>query len=116
MQLAFVRSENKAGLYVTCAMTALLMSVNFSRAAECGALAENTFRASDNHGGDASRRRRACWAYPPTPQAVNAPFCRVEGVIRPSADSDISFEVWLPPAGAWNGKFSEIGNGGFAGS
>jgi hypothetical protein len=42
-------------------------------------------------------------------------FCRVEGVIKPSSDSEIRFEVWMPSAG-WNGKFFEAGNGGFAGS
>ena len=42
-------------------------------------------------------------------------FCRVAGVIKPSNDSDIKFEVWLPAAN-WNGKFHGIGNGGFAGS
>jgi hypothetical protein len=53
---------------------------------------------------------------PPTPVLVNAPFCRVQGAIKPSADSDIKFEVWLPPATAWNGKYEGVGNGGFAGS
>jgi hypothetical protein len=33
-----------------------------------------------------------------------------------AADSDIKFEVWLPPESAWNGKYQGIGNGGFAGS
>jgi Tannase and feruloyl esterase len=42
-------------------------------------------------------------------------FCRLAGVIRPSPDSDIRFEVWLP-ASDWNGKFLSVGNGGFAGS
>ena len=42
-------------------------------------------------------------------------FCRLAGVIRPSSDSDIRFEVWLPASG-WNGKFLGVGNGGFAGS
>lgn len=51
------------------------------------------------------------------PYAFNAlpSFCRVQGVIQPSHDSDIKFEVWLPVAG-WNGKYQGIGNGGFAGS
>jgi hypothetical protein len=53
---------------------------------------------------------------PPTPVSVSKPFCRVEGVVKPSADSDIKFEVWLPPDSAWNGKYQGIGNGGFAGS
>src|SRR6185295_3078207 len=42
-------------------------------------------------------------------------FCRVTGVIKPTSDSEIKFEVWMPSAG-WNGKFQGIGNGGFAGS
>jgi hypothetical protein len=42
-------------------------------------------------------------------------FCRVQGVLRPTSDSDIRFEVWLPAEG-WNGRFQGIGNGGFAGS
>lgn len=42
-------------------------------------------------------------------------LCRVVGVIRPTSDSHIGFEVWLPAAG-WNGKFQGIGNGGFAGA
>jgi len=41
-------------------------------------------------------------------------FCRVSGVIKPSADSNIQFEVWMPASG-WNGKFQGVGNGGFAG-
>ena len=44
--------------------------------------------------------------------SVNKPFCRVEGVLKPSADSDVKFEVWLPPESAWNGKYQGIGNGG----
>lgn len=42
-------------------------------------------------------------------------FCRVAGSIKPTADSDIRFEVWMPAAG-WNGKFQGVGNGGFAGT
>src|SRR5690349_19726882 len=40
-------------------------------------------------------------------------FCRLAGVIRPTSDSEIRFEVWLPASG-WNGKFLSVGNGGFA--
>ncbi len=42
-------------------------------------------------------------------------FCRVAGSIKPTADSDIRFEVWMPATG-WNGKFQGVGNGGFAGT
>jgi len=41
-------------------------------------------------------------------------FCRVTGVVKPSSDSNIYFEVWMP-ASNWNGKFQGVGNGGFAG-
>src|SRR5580700_10031691 len=43
------------------------------------------------------------------------PFCRVAAVTRPSTDSEIKFEVWMP-ASNWNGKFIGVGNGGMAGS
>ena len=42
-------------------------------------------------------------------------FCRVAAVIKPSTDSEIKVEVWLPGSG-WNGKFMGVGNGGFGGS
>ena len=42
-------------------------------------------------------------------------FCRVAGSIKPSGDSDIRFELWLPEQN-WNGKFMQTGNGGAAGS
>jgi len=42
-------------------------------------------------------------------------FCRVAGVLRPSADSHVEVEVWMPSAG-WNRKLQGGGNGGFAGS
>src|SRR5438128_1724772 len=33
------------------------------------------------------------------------PFCRVQGVSKPSADSNIAFEVWLPEPQNWNTRF-----------
>lgn len=41
-------------------------------------------------------------------------FCRVQAVATPVPDSRIGFEVWLPTAGAWNGKLLGIGNGGYS--
>jgi len=40
-------------------------------------------------------------------------LCRVAGIIRPTADSAIGFELWLPER--WNGRYLQTGNGGFAG-
>jgi feruloyl esterase len=42
-------------------------------------------------------------------------FCRVAATLKPSADSDIKIEVWMPAAG-WNGKFQGVGNGGWSGA
>jgi len=44
------------------------------------------------------------------------PHCRVAAVLTPSSDSHIEMEIWLPPAGSWNGKYQAVGNGGWAGS
>jgi Tannase and feruloyl esterase len=42
-------------------------------------------------------------------------FCRVAATLKPSSDSDIKIEVWLPVSG-WNGKFQAVGNGAFNGA
>jgi hypothetical protein len=42
-------------------------------------------------------------------------FCRVVADVKPSKDSAIKVEVWMPVSG-WNGKFQGQGNGGFAGA
>lgn len=42
-------------------------------------------------------------------------FCRVAATMRPTSDSVIRIEVWLPAASGWNGKFMAVGNGGQAG-
>ena len=41
-------------------------------------------------------------------------FCRVQGVSKPTADSNIYYEVWLPTD--WNGKFLSSGEGGYVGA
>src|SRR5579862_2060326 len=42
-------------------------------------------------------------------------FCRVTATIKPTADSDIQIEVWMPELN-WNGKLLGNGNGGWTGS
>jgi len=41
--------------------------------------------------------------------------CRVKLTLKPSSDSNIYSELWMPADG-WNGKLLVVGNGGFAGS
>src|SRR5438067_754688 len=67
------------------------------------------------------RSATAVSAGPFTPPGAQAAltlpaFCRVEATARPTSDSDIRFEVWIPPVDAWNGKFEGVGNGGYQGS
>ncbi len=63
------------------------------------------------------------FAGPPTPNGgrdLTAPyknvpaFCRVVALAKPTADSEIRIEIWMPSSG-WNGKLQGLGNGGFAG-
>lgn len=42
-------------------------------------------------------------------------FCRVYASVRPTSDSDIRVEVWLPATG-WNGKYDGIGSNGLGGN
>jgi len=41
--------------------------------------------------------------------------CDVKATARPTSDSEINFGLWLPTTG-WNGKYQQIGNGGWAGA
>ena len=54
-------------------------------------------------------------APPPAPPTMLPAHCRVFLTSKPSSDSDIKIEVWLPVADAWNGKFQAVGNGLWAG-
>jgi feruloyl esterase len=69
-----------------------------------GAAAQGGGRAGGPGGGQA----------PAAPPVVLPAHCRVAAVLKPSADSHIEMEVWLPEK--WNGKFQAVGNGGWAGT
>jgi hypothetical protein len=100
------------------AVTVLSVAATTAQATDCRSLVGVTF-------GDASIVRSDDVIPPSTigsegsgrqgGVSVKAPFCRVQGIIKPSVDSDIKFEVWLPPAPGWNGNYQGVGNGGFAG-
>jgi feruloyl esterase len=48
------------------------------------------------------------------PAALSVPaFCRIAATLKPSSDSEIDMEVWLPES--WNQKFQFVGGGGWAG-
>lgn len=41
--------------------------------------------------------------------------CRVSATLKPTTDSNIEIEVWMPAAN-WNGKMQSVGNGGWSGA
>ncbi len=103
-----------AGSVAACALS---FGAGGLKAADCGSLAGKAFGdATITAATNVSPPSSVVGKDPPTPVAVSAPFCRVQGSIKPSPDSDVAFEVWLPPEAAWNGKYEGVGNGGFAGS
>lgn len=53
---------------------------------------------------------------PPAAAGIVLAHCDVRGIIRPTRDSEIKFALWLPAASAWNGKYRQEGNGGWAGA
>ncbi len=53
--------------------------------------------------------------YDPKDTTNHVPFCRVTATLKPSGDSNIKIEVWLPLEG-WNGKMMGAGDFGWAGS
>ena len=84
-----------------------------SRAATCASLA--TLQLPEATIASAESVPAGSFTSPGGPVKTAVDFCRVAIVLKPSADSDIHVEIWLP-ASRWNGKFQGIGNGGFAGS
>ena len=51
----------------------------------------------------------------PAQGALQVPaHCRIAAVLKPTSDSEIGIEVWMPATG-WNGKFEAVGGGGWAG-
>jgi hypothetical protein len=106
---------------LACLASATALHVRTANAAECEQLAGLKLP----HTEITLAQTVAAGAFkPPQGDAFGAPpasyvrlpaFCRVAGTIRPTSDSDIRFEVWMPSSG-WNGKFVGVGNGVWAGS
>ena len=101
-------------LLPTSAVLLLLAFPAAARGASCAELAKLTLPETTIVSATAVADGRVELPYGEPLTKVPA-FCRVVGMLQPTADSQIRFEVWLPETG-WNGRFLGVGNGGFAGS
>src|SRR5579884_499690 len=101
--------------FLLAGCVALVLAAPALTAASCGDLAKLTLKDTSI----ATAEAVPAGAFKPPEGTAVIPempaFCRVAGAIKPTSDSNIAFEVWMPSSG-WNGKFQGIGNGGFAGS
>jgi feruloyl esterase len=118
---------------VACALLALagligppILEAQGSSSASTGRECETLVELSVPNGAVTTASRVAAGSFvapasdaPPPPASLSfkrlPEFCRVAATLRPSADSDIKIEVWMPSSG-WNGKFQAVGNGGWAGT
>jgi len=82
----------------------------FGGAGPIGAARGGGFRGAVPPAGQQARGARGG-----APPANMPAHCRVQLVLKPTSDSLINMELWLPSKN-WNGKFMGVGNGGFAGS
>jgi hypothetical protein len=110
---------NRSPALLGCVALAVLAHAGAARAADCSALAtlqlpHVTITLAEPVAAGALKLPGGGMGAPANYSRLPA-FCRVAGTSRPTADSDIRFEVWLPAAG-WNGKYVGGGNGVWAGS
>jgi len=84
----------------------LQLSLSGARVTSAQLIAAGAFSPAGEPGGD---RKADQGAYGRLPA-----FCRVMLTSKPTSDSDIRIEVWLPSAG-WNGKLQAVGDGALAG-
>jgi len=97
----------RLALIAVASVTAMLAAP--AAALDCAGLAGVPLR-------DAAVTASGIVATATTPANPKFDFCSVKITARPTAGSDIRLELWIPEAKAWNGKFLQVGNGGFAGT
>jgi feruloyl esterase len=112
-------------------LAAALLVPSLASAATCESLLSLSSRATDDGTTTptditlAQTVAAGAFTPPPTGRAGGAgaanpfpslpAFCRVAATLKPTPQSDIRMEVWLPASG-WNGRLEVVGNGAFAGT
>jgi pimeloyl-ACP methyl ester carboxylesterase len=104
--------------FLAAASVAVLLSAAMSAPASAGSCeALKNIRLSNTVITESVRVGAGSFKDPtvPWPKEDLPERCQVKGIIRPTPDSKIAFEVWMPMSG-WNGKLQGAGNGGFGGA
>lgn len=110
-----MKGLKSALLLSTVASVGMLAAASSGRAATCESLASLSLpnititAAQTIPAGDYIAANGQTYSNLPT-------FCRVAATATPTSQSDINFEIWMPPAGTWNGIYRAEGSGGSAGS
>jgi feruloyl esterase len=105
------------GRNVYLAIVVMVLCATVAAADTCSDLMTNAaLRALPNTTIDSASTVTGAFTPPGATAAIQGlpSFCRVAATLKPSAESDIKIEVWLPTTG-WNGKFQGVGNGGLGG-
>ena len=112
-------SRIRRGMQVLIAAAGCLLHASFARAATCEHLTALTIPYTEI----TSATSAPAGSFSPQATSEGGPasftlsaFCRVLAVARPTADSEIHIEIWLPPPSAWNHRFLGTGNGGYSGA
>jgi hypothetical protein len=95
---------------------AFLVIANIAGAATCESLSGLNLPHATITGAQSISDGNLPSASSPVPLKGLPPFCRVTVTSKPTSDSLINIEVWIPLEGAWNGKYEQVGCGGFCGT
>jgi feruloyl esterase len=109
----------KSSLVVPCVVFCALSGPPSAAAATCESLAslslpDTTITAAQSVAAGTFTPPKAPGLPIPASYKDLPAFCRVAATVKPTKESDIKFEVWMPATG-WNGKFVGVGNGGYSG-
>ena len=106
-----------AGALVALVVAAVLARSSLNAAGSCEALSKLTLPGATITVAEAAESGRFTPPVQLSAEALRAlpSFCRVAATVKPTSESEINIEVWLPASG-WNGKLQAVGNGAFSGS